>query len=85
MYSYSTTTYAWQKSVISGLDWTGLTFCTNCIHDTKHATITSIQVSVLCFCYFEEALQPCIPTVILKSHVTVTIAKQGRGGGGLQA
>ena len=68
----------------TGLDWTGLTFCTNCIHDTKHATITSIQVSVyiVFFCYFKEALQPCIPTVILKSHVTVTIAKQGRGGRG---
>ena len=66
----------------TGLDWTGLTFCTNCIRDTKHATTTSIQVSVyiVFFCYFEEALQPCIPTVILKRHVTVTIAKQGRGG-----
>ena len=76
------------EPVISGLDWTGLdctglTFCTNCIHDTKRATITSIQDSVLCFCYFEEALQPCtcIPTVILKSHVTVTIAKQERVAG----
>ena len=33
-----------RESVISGLDWTeldwtGLTFCTNCIHDTKHASI----------------------------------------------
>ena len=63
----------------TGLDWTGLTFCTNCIHDTKHA---SIQVVYCVCCYFEEALQPPIPTVILKAHVTV--AEQGRGVGGLQ-
>ena len=32
---------------MSGLDWTGLTFCTNCIHDTKrHATITCSIVFV---------------------------------------
>ena len=34
-------------------------------------------------CYFEEALQPRIPTAILKSHATV--AKQGRGVAGLSA
>ena len=39
-----------------------------------------LQVVYCVFCYFEEALQPCIPTVILKNHVTV--AKQGGGGGG---
>ena len=27
--------------------WTGLTFCTYCIHNTKHATITLIQVNLI--------------------------------------
>ena len=56
----------------TGLDWTGLTFCTKCT--------LSMQLQVVyCVCYyFEEALQPCIPTVILKNHVTV--AKQEGGG-----
>ena len=55
------------------MDWTGLTFCTNCIHDTKHVTVTSIQV--VC-CYFEEALQPPIrnPQKLLQS-------REGGGGG----
>ena len=41
---------------LQSVDWTGLTFCTNC--------------TVCVYCYFEEALQPCIPAVILKRHVT---------------
>ena len=37
------------ESAISGLDWAGLVFCSNCIHDTKHVSITSIHASsVLC-------------------------------------
>ena len=36
----------------TGLDWTGLTFCTNCIHDLslKHATISCVIVYCVC-CY----------------------------------
>ena len=66
----------------TGLDWTGLDW-TDLLYKlhTKHATIRSIQVVRCVCCYFEEALQPCIPTVILKSHATV--AKQG-GGWGLE-
>ena len=73
VYSYIITTVAMKgESVISGLHSPLYK-----LH-TMHATITSIQVVYCVCCYFVEALQLCIPTVILKSHVTV--AKQGRGG-----
>ena len=56
----------------TGLDWTGLTFCTNC---TEHA---SIQVVYCVCCYFEEALQPPIP----KPQKSCNNCKAGKGGGG---
>ena len=50
-----------QESVISGLDWTGLDWTDLFLQigfmTLKHVTITCL---VVC-CYFEEALQPCIP------------------------
>ena len=55
-------------------DWTGLTFCTNCIHD--NATISCVIVYCVC-CYFEDALQPHIA-----SPQSARRGEQRGGGGG---
>ena len=57
----------------------GLTFCTYCIHDTKHATVILIQVVDCVCCYSEEALQPPIPNPQKQKWWR---AREKRGGSG---
>ena len=48
---------------------------------TRWARSRSPNKYIVC-CYFEEALQPCTPTVILKSRNSCKAGEGGGGGGG---